>query len=205
MDVESPCSTLIANSSTKYAFSAITYRNLRIRIPLFKGLELWKKKISGSKNRWRIEPRHTFKTQVFTELVHGTYSPLASLLDTHDLDDSQACWSALSTIWISWVFSCILQNISKVVVGEFAIGTTFKTIFQIINRMLHIKRCSSKAYLPIVLSFGGVARVARIAPPKAKAKSCTSILSNGLPPILLLKKSWVHFSSAWDVVACHCG
>ena len=44
------------------------------------------------------EQRHTFKTQVFTELVHGTDTPLASLLDTHDLDNSQTRWSALSTI-----------------------------------------------------------------------------------------------------------
>ena len=70
--------------------------------------------------------------------------------------------------------------------------------------MLNYQHCSSNAYLPIVLSFGGVARVAFKAPPKTMAKSFTSILSNGLPPNLLLKKSSVHFSSAWDVVACHC-
>ena len=68
------------------------------------------------------------------------------------------------------------------------------------------QRCNSNAYFPIVLSLREMARVARIAPPKATAKSCRPILSNGLSPNLLLNKSSVHFSSAssWDVVACHC-
>ena len=150
------------------------------------------------------EPRYTSKTQVLTELVHGTDSPLTSLLDTHDLDDSQACWSASTTIWIRWIFSCSVQNVSKVVVWVFAVGTTYKARFQIMNKMLKYQRCNSNAYFPIVLSFGGMARVARIAPPKATAKSCRLMLSNGLSPNLLLNKSSVHFSSAWDVVACHC-
>ena len=43
-------------------------------------------------------PRQTFKAQELTELVHGTDSPFPSLLDTHYLDNSQASWSAHSTI-----------------------------------------------------------------------------------------------------------
>lgn len=48
-----------------------------------------------------------FKTQVLTELIHGTL-PIG--------DKYRACWSALSTKRISWIFGCSLQNVSKVVV-----------------------------------------------------------------------------------------
>jgi hypothetical protein len=44
------------------------------------------------------EPRHTFKTQAFTELVRKTDSPLASLLDAHYFDNSRACLSAFSNV-----------------------------------------------------------------------------------------------------------
>ena len=64
------------------------------------------------------------------------------------------------------------------------------------QRKVKYQRRSSKAYVPIVLSFGGMLRISRKAPLKAMAKSFISILSKGLSPNLLLKRSWVHFSSA---------
>ena len=64
------------------------------------------------------------------------------------------------------------------------------------QRNVKYQRRSSKAYVPIVLFFGGMLRISRKAPPKAMAKSFISILSKGLSPNFLPKRSWVHFSSA---------
>ena len=59
MDIESLCSSLIAIQVKRIHFEQIiTYRDLRIRIPILKGLESWKIGPSRCKNCLRTRVQH---------------------------------------------------------------------------------------------------------------------------------------------------
>ena len=91
MGVESPGSTLAVIQGQSTLFVIFTYRNLRIRIPIFKGLEFCKKILSRCKNRLRktsqdirLRPkkwRNSFMVQ--TPHLRACWIPIISTILRH--------------------------------------------------------------------------------------------------------------------------
>ena len=98
-----------------------------------------------------------------------------------------------------------MEDISDIIVGEFPIVTTFDTFRRNQEKSCHVSYNEEiRKTHPPNSRFEGSGFTSANNCTNDIPKSCSVIWSKGFPPKIWLNTSSVHFSSAAEVVVCHC-